>query len=111
MDCSSWRRLKAIFVLILYLSDVCTDVYVGLDLALRCHYKYAMAVLTIVALPGVLFQLFMIYVSIKDRKVPHETSERLLLFFGAFFMVPVTAWRLIKDVVIMDRNSLAIAKL
>ena len=45
-------RALAIFAVVLYTVDTCSDSYVGYDLFTRCHYQYAASVLSFVAAPG-----------------------------------------------------------
>ena len=42
----------AIVRVILYSSDVGSDFFVGIDLIIRCHYKFAAAVFSFILLPG-----------------------------------------------------------
>ena len=49
------RRLVAIWTFILLLFDTGSDVYVAVDLFLRCHFRYGTSVVTSTLLPGFVF--------------------------------------------------------
>ena len=48
-------KLLAIFSLVLYCFDSTSDIYVGVDLILRCHERYGYSVISLVLLPGLVF--------------------------------------------------------
>ena len=49
------RRLVAIWTFILLLFDTGSDIYVAVDLFLRCHFRYGASVVTATLLPGFVF--------------------------------------------------------
>ena len=79
---SSWftvKRLKALITLLLYVVDVCTDVFVGIQLALDCHYNYSAAVFTLCALPGIIGSIF-IFCALDDNHWPRYAIGLAILF-------------------------------
>ena len=47
-----FKQGMAILKVILYSSDVGSDIWVGIDLIIRCHYKFAAAVFSFIVFPG-----------------------------------------------------------
>ena len=52
-----WSKQKAlaVFALVLYCFDNGSDVYVGIDLIIKCHIRYGCSVLGLVLLPGFIY--------------------------------------------------------
>ena len=52
-----WSKQKAlaVFALVLYCFDNGSDVYVGIDLIVKCHVRYGCSVLGLVLLPGFIY--------------------------------------------------------
>ena len=52
-----WSKQKAlaVFALVLYCFDNGSDVYVGIDLIIKCHVRYGCSVLGLVLLPGFIY--------------------------------------------------------
>ena len=55
-----WSKQKAlaVFALVLYCFDNGSDVYVGIDLIIKCHVRYGCSVLGLVLLPGFIYGWF-----------------------------------------------------
>ena len=51
----SKRKALAVFALVLYCFDNGSDVYVGIDLIIKCHVRYGCSVLGLVLLPGFIY--------------------------------------------------------
>ena len=59
-----WSKQKAlaVFALVLYCFDNGSDVYVGIDLIIKCHVRYGCSVLGLVLLPGFIYGWFKYFV-------------------------------------------------
>ena len=64
----------AILKVILYSGDVGSDFWVGIDLIIRCHYKFAAAVFTFVLFPGCVKGWFYFPGSVKLEKYIREVG-------------------------------------
>ena len=49
------QKALAVFALVLYCFDIGSDVYVGIDLIIKCHVFYGCSVLGLVLLPGFIY--------------------------------------------------------
>jgi len=103
------KRLKALLTVILYGVDVCTDIFVGIQLALACHYNYMAAVFTLCALPGIFGSPFIYAVLRKDYDWPCY-AVGLAILFAPISMVLITAWVLIQALVKQDNDSMERSK-
>jgi hypothetical protein len=95
------------FGIILYLSDVGTDIVVGTDFIERCHYNYAVSVLTFFWLPGLLmggiFSMGIIGKEILKEKYGYDIGGcgRVALFMlgtllGPIIVIPGSLYCLVK---------------
>ena len=55
MEMWSKQKALAVFALVLYCFDNGSDVYVGIDLIIKCHVRYGCSVLGLVLLPGFIY--------------------------------------------------------
>ena len=46
------RLLRALWALLLFIGDIVTDILVGYDLFVKCHFMYSVATFAFGALPG-----------------------------------------------------------
>ena len=76
-----WSKQKAlaVFALVLYCFDNGSDVYVGIDLIIKCHVRYGCSVLGLVLLPGFIYGWFLHF-----RTFSQEYEE--ISFLKALFM-------------------------
>ena len=107
---SSWftlKRLKALLTLLLYVVDVCTDMSVGIQLALDCHYNYCAAAFTLFALPGII-GIPPIIAILKGHCSWYAIG--LAILFAPISIVLMTAWYLMKALVKQDDDSMGNSK-
>ena len=99
-----FKRALAWLSVVLYSVDVGSDFWVGIDLIIRCHYKFAASVFSGLFLPGFLFG-WVNFISAGDCNPK--------AFFKALFfpitMLPYTFWGLVKAA--LNENYLSKAKL
>ena len=95
--------------MLLYVVDVCTDVFVGIQLALDCHYNYSAAVFTLCALPGIFGSIF-ICVRLDNYDWPWYAIG-LAILFAPISLVLITAHELIIALVKQDKDSMTNSKL
>ena len=79
------RRSVAIFTLILLLIDTGSDIYVAIDLALRCHILYAVSVVSMSLLPGFVFGWAQYFSGVNKNK--------LRAIFCPIWFVPYAIWK------------------
>ena len=86
-----FKRGLAWLSLCLYSVDVVSDFWVGIDLIIRCHFRFAASVFSGVVCPGFLFGWY---------NFSMEKEYTLKAFFKALFfpivMIPHTFWKLFK---------------
>ena len=78
-------RCEAIFTLILLLIDTGSDVYVAVDLVLRCHILYAVSVVSMSLLPGFVFGWAQYFSGVNKNK--------LRAIFCPIWFVPYAIWK------------------
>ena len=73
-----WSKQKAlaVFALVLYCFDNGSDVYVGIDLIIKCHVRYGCSVLGLVLLPGFIYGW---YRYVRGGEVPKTTFLEALV--------------------------------
>lgn len=71
--------------------DVGSDFWVGVDLAIRCHTKFAASIFTWLAVPGFVWGWICFFA---DRK--YNAGAFLTALFFPILMIPYTLWNLIK---------------
>lgn len=66
-----WTKKKAlaVFALVLYCFDNGSDVYVGIDLIIKCHVRYGCSVLGLVLLPGFIYGWYRYFNGGRDHKI------------------------------------------
>ena len=107
---TKWLKMfcLALLGLCLYLFDTGSDTAVGNNLIQNCHLRFAAAVLCLVYLvPG----LFMCLNMTIHPENPYSCTSQL--FYGLYicvFMVPITAFALVANLVKLNDGSLADAK-
>ena len=92
----SKTRLLCIFSLMLYCFDTGSDVFVSIDLFIRCHWRYATSVLTTILLPGLCHGLKKHF--IHDGSVC-ERDFLYYLFIYPIKFIPITFWKLVQAVI------------
>ena len=70
-----FKKGMAILKVILYSTDVGSDFWVGIDLIIRCHYKFAAAVFTFVLFPGCVKGWFYFPITVKVEKLARERNR------------------------------------
>ena len=70
-----FKKGMAIVKVILYSSDVGSDFWVGIDLIIRCHYKFAAAVFSFILLPGFIKGWFYFPTTVQVEKFTREGKE------------------------------------
>ena len=99
MKCEIWR-LMAIYSLIMYFVDTGSDIFVSIDLFLRCHYFFASSVLSFVFLPGLIYGLYNKYVTDIGEAYGNTTAV-----LSVFWFIPYTVLKLFKAV-LADKSPL-----
>ena len=95
----SKTRLLCIFSLMLYCFDTGSDVFVSIDLFIRCHWRYATSVLTTILLPGLCHGLK------KHFKYGGFDCDLLYyLFIYPLKFIPMTFWKLVQAVIKSPEN-------
>ena len=81
-----WSKQKAlaVFALVLYCFDNGSDVYVGIDLIIKCHVRYGCSVLGLVLLPGFIYGWFRYFAG--DNSQVHEISFQKALVYPIMFI-------------------------
>lgn len=66
-----WSKQKAlaVFALVLYCFDNGSDVYVGIDLIIKCHVRYGCSVLGLVLLPGFIYGWYRYFWGGRDSRI------------------------------------------
>ena len=80
-----WSKQKAlaVFALVLYCFDNGSDVYVGIDLIIKCHVRYGCSVLGLVLLPGFIYGWFLYFAG--EYNAETENLDKIS-FLKALFM-------------------------
>ena len=84
-------RLICIFSLCLYCFDTGSDYFVGIDLFIRCHWRYGTSVLLSTLLPGLCNGMY------KHFKYGGSVCEKdflRYLFIYPLQFIPMTLWKL-----------------
>ena len=79
------RRSVAIFTLILLLIDTGSDIYVAIDLALRCHILYAVSVVSMTLSPGFVFGWAQYFNGVNKSKIR--------AFLCPIWFIPYAIWK------------------
>ena len=82
MEMWSKQKSLAVFALVLYCFDNGSDVYVGIDLIIKCHVRYGCSVLGLVLLPGFIYGWYRYFVAEWNP----ETEREKISFLKALFM-------------------------
>ena len=82
MEMWSKQKALAVFALVLYCFDNGSDVYVGIDLIIKCHVRYGCSVLGLVLLPGFIYGWYAYFVG----EYNNETNWVKISFLKALFM-------------------------
>ena len=100
---------------ILYLSDVVSDIVVGADFVERCHYNYAVSVFAFFWLPGLLsgrvLSMMVIGDDIPEKKYGYYIGDcgRVALFIlgtllGQIIVIPSTLYLLVQTAINPSSN-------
>lgn len=77
---SKWfKSCLAWISIILYILDISSDIYVGVDLIYHCHYYYGAIILSVILIPGFIFGFYLWF-----RAVKKGWSFKVLLFTPFF---------------------------
>ena len=94
---SKWfKSCLAWISIILYILDISSDIYVGVDLIYHCHYYYGAIILSVILIPGFIFGFYLWF-----RAVKKGWSFKVLLFtpffpiFGTVLIIPFTLYCLV----------------
>ena len=85
------KKSVSILSIFLYSGDVGSDFWVGIDLILRCHYKFAAAVFSWLLAPGFIQGWV-------DIIAENEKGLLKALLFPLLY-IPYTFWKLIKSAI------------
>ena len=96
---------NALLTLLLYVVNVCTNMSVGIQLALDCHYNYCAAAFTLFALPGIIS----LPGYLKHYDWPWYAIG-LAILFAPVSIVLITAWELMKALVKQNDDSMVHSK-
>ena len=109
------RKGFAILRVVLYSGDVVSDFWVGIDLAIRCHFKFAVSVFTYILLPGLIRGWLRFNILVKKREtdkeanrfesdIPIPSKKKLVLeaLFAPISIIPITFWKLAKSAYNID---------
>ena len=92
------KQSQAILSVILYSTDIGSDVWVGVDLAIRCHVKWAITVFCWLLNSGFIFGWFEFF-----SAAVHTGNYSLKNFFKALvfpiWMLPYTLIQLVKSAI------------
>ena len=110
MDQSSFYRWSfAIFSLFMYTADVGSDIWVGIDLILRCHYAHGIGVLSLVLLTGFLAGSLSLIGEISEGTLTKEDVFKAFVY--PIWFVPKTISALIQDIVHRNDDTRNTAKM
>ena len=84
MEMWSKQKALAVFALVLYCFDNGSDVYVGIDLIIKCHVRYGCSVLGLVLLPGFIYGWFRYFAG--EAGFAGEISFQKALFYPIMFI-------------------------
>ena len=93
-----FKKGVSILRIFLYTGDVGSDIWVGVDLILRCHYKFAASVLIWVMIPGFI-QGWVEFFGAEQECYLTNVLKALLF---PFFLLPYTLYRMIKAAMDVD---------
>ena len=82
MEMWSKQKALAVFALVLYCFDNGSDVYVGIDLIIKCHVRYGCSVLGLVLLPGFIYGWYRYF----DGGLSGEISFQKALVYPIMFI-------------------------
>ena len=103
------RRSLAIFSLLMYTADVGSDIWVGIDLILRCHYYHGIGVLSLVLLTGFLAGSLSLIGEISEGTLTKEDVFKAFVY--PIWFVPKTIRALIQDIVHQNDDTRNTAKM
>ena len=96
------RLCLAVLSLVLYIGDVGSDIWVGTDLILRCHYYHGIGVFSLVLLTGFLAGSLSLISEIAEGTWTKTDVCKALVY--PFWFLPKTIWTLLQDI-IRPKNS------
>ena len=88
------KRTKACTTLILYVSDVASDIYNGYNLYQDCHFYFAIATFSWIGMPGIVGVITCFLRGIKER----NCKKILLGITFPLFIIPMTIWCMVKHI-------------
>ena len=89
-------RLICIFSLFLYCFDTGSDYFVGIDLFIRCHWRFGTSVILTTLLPGLCHGLKKHF---KDDGSFGDSNFLYYLFIYPLRFIPKTFWKLVQSVI------------
>ena len=72
-----FKQSLAILAIFLYSGDVGSDIWVGIDLMIRCHYKFAASVFTWILMPGFIYGW---YIFLSDVECSQNAILKAIFF-------------------------------
>ena len=93
----------------MYIADVGSDILVGINLILRCHYSLGIGVLSLVLLTGFLAGLLSLLGEISEGSLAKE--DVLKAFVYPIWFVPKTIWALVQDIIYLNEDTRNTAKM
>ena len=93
----------------MYIADVGSDIWVGIDLILRCQYYHGIAVLSLVFLTGFLAGLLSLLNEISEGTLAKEDILKAIVY--PIWFVPKTLWTLLQDMIKPNDDTRNTAKM
>ena len=81
MEMWSKQKALAVFALVLYCFDNGSDVYVGIDLIIKCHVRYGCSVLGLVLLPGFIYGWYRYFAGGQDSNITFLEALAMPIWF------------------------------
>ena len=104
-----FRFCMSFLSLLMYIADVGSDVWVGIDLILRCHYYHGISVLSLVLLTGIIAGLLSLLNEISEGTL--EKKDVLKAIIYPLWFIPKTIWALVQDMIKLDEDTRNTAKM
>ena len=104
-----YRFGMSLISLLMYIADVGSDIWVGIDLILRCQYYHGIGVLSLVFLTGFLAGLLSLLNEISEGTLAKEDILKALVY--PIWFVPKTLWALLQDMIKLNDDTRNTAKM
>ena len=104
-----YRFCMSLLSLLMYIADVGSDIWVGIDLILRCQYYHGIGVLSLVFLTGFLAGLLSLLNEISEGTLAKEDVLKALVY--PIWFVPKTLWALLQDMIKLNDDTRNTAKM